>query len=57
VFLNATVVLSFTPAVSKLALKSMKETTRQWNIRNRADLGIKDISKMYNPVIRGWMEY
>jgi RNA-directed DNA polymerase len=49
--------VSFTPAVSKTALKSMKETTRQWNLRNRSDLRLEDIAKMYNPIIRGWLEY
>lgn len=49
--------VSFTPAVSKTALKAMRATTRQWNIRNRTELELKDIAKMYNPVIRGWLEY
>ncbi|WP_080502840.1 group II intron reverse transcriptase/maturase [Neochlamydia sp. EPS4] len=49
--------ISFTPAVSQAALKSMKTTTRQWNIRNRTDLELGDIARMYNPVIRGWLAY
>lgn len=49
--------VSFTPAVSKVALKSMRATTRQWNLRNRTDLGLGDIARMYNPVIRGWLIY
>nr|WP_207391798.1 group II intron reverse transcriptase/maturase [Neochlamydia sp. AcF84] len=49
--------ISFTPAVSQAALKSMKATIRQWNIRNRTDLELGDIAKTYNPVIRGWLVY
>lgn len=49
--------VSFTPAVSKTALKAMRATTRKWNIRNRTELKLEEIAKMYNPVIRGWMEY
>ena len=49
--------VSFTPAVRKVALKSMRATTRQWNLRNRTDLGLGDIARMYNPVIRGWLTY
>lgn len=49
--------VSFTPAVSKVALKSMRATTRQWNLRNRTDLELGDIARMYNPVISGWLTY
>ncbi len=49
--------VSFAPAVSAAALKTMRQTTRQWNFRNRTDLGLTDISRMYNPVLRGWIEY
>ena len=35
----------------------MTEKVRKWNIRNRSDLGLEEISKLYNPVIRGWFEY
>ena len=49
--------ISFTPAVSKTALKSMRATTRKFNWRNRTDLELKDIAKRYNPVLSGWMHY
>lgn len=49
--------VSFTPAVSKAALKAMRQTTRKWNFRNRTDLSLMDISRMYNPILRGWLEY
>lgn len=49
--------LNFTPAVSKTALKSMRAETRKWNFRNRTDLNLEDIANMYNPTLRGWINY
>ncbi len=49
--------VSFTPAVSSSALKSMRQETRRRNFRNRSDLSLEDISRLYNPVLRGWLEY
>jgi RNA-directed DNA polymerase len=49
--------VSFTPAVSKAALKSMRAKTREKNFRNRTELSLQDIANMYNPVLRGWIEY
>lgn len=49
--------VNFTPAVSKSALKSMRETTRKRNWRNRGDLSLNEIAKMYNPVLSGWLRY
>lgn len=49
--------VSFTPAVSSKALKSMRETTRKLNYRNRTDLSLRDISRLHNPVMRGWIAY
>jgi len=49
--------VSFTPAVSKAAQKSMRATTRKFNWRNRTDLSLNDIAKRYNPVLNGWLHY
>ena len=49
--------VSFTPAVSKAALKSMRAETRKRNFRNRTELSLEDIANMHNPVLRGWIEY
>jgi RNA-directed DNA polymerase len=49
--------VSFTPAVSKAAQKSMRAKTRAKGLRNRTDLSLKEIAIMYNPVLRGWIEY
>ena len=52
-----TMFISFTPAVSKIAINAMRKTIRQSNVRNRTELKLEDIARMYNPVIRGWLEY
>lgn len=49
--------VTFTPAVSAAALKEMRQKTRRWNLRNRSDLSLGEIAELYNPVLRGWMEY
>lgn len=49
--------VGFAPAVSKSAQKSMRAETRKWGFRNRTDLNLEDIAHMYNPVLRGWIEY
>jgi RNA-directed DNA polymerase len=49
--------VSFTPAVSAKALKTMRQTTRRLNYRNRTDLSLDDIARLHNPVLRGWMAY
>jgi RNA-directed DNA polymerase len=49
--------VSFTPAVSKSAMKSMKSYVRHSNMRNRTDLDLNAISRKLNPVLRGWLNY
>ena len=49
--------VSFTPAVSAKALKSMRQTTRRLNYRNRTELSLRDISRLFDPVLRGWVAY
>jgi RNA-directed DNA polymerase len=52
-----TLFVNFTPAVSPKALTVMRQTTRSWNFRNRSDLALHEIARMYNPVLRGWLSY
>jgi RNA-directed DNA polymerase len=48
---------NFTPSVSKAAMKSMRAHIRASGIRNRADLSLKEIADIYNPILRGWIQY
>jgi len=49
--------IGFNPAVSKAAVKAMRAETRRRNFRNRTDMSLKEIAQIYNPVLRGWLEY
>jgi len=43
--------VSFTPAVSATAIKTMRQTVRKMNYRNRTELSMADISRLHNPVL------
>ena len=47
----------FNPAVSVPALKAMRATIRELNIRRQTQLSLVDIARRLNPLIRGWIEY
>lgn len=49
--------INFSPAVSNKATKSMREVIRNWRIQLKPDKSIIDISNMFNPIIRGWINY
>jgi hypothetical protein len=51
------VVGGFTPAVSPTALKAMRETIRDLNIRRQTQRTLADIAQVLNPLLRGWIEY
>jgi group II intron reverse transcriptase/maturase len=48
---------SFTPAVSPSALKAIRSTVRDLNIRQQTQRSLDDIAKMLNPLLRGWIGY
>jgi len=49
--------VSFLPAVSTEAAKSMRRTIRSWRIYRMTDKSLKDLACMFNSVIRGWINY
>lgn len=49
--------LSFCPAVSKDALKKMSEAVRSWRLHHRTGSSERDLARLVNPVVRGWMQY
>jgi RNA-directed DNA polymerase len=49
--------LSFSPAVSKDALKKMGATVRAWRLHHRTGSTEHDLARLINPVVRGWMQY
>jgi RNA-directed DNA polymerase len=51
------VYVNFSPAVSRDALKEMRQTIRRWHIQLKNDKELVDLSAMFNPILRGWMNY
>lgn len=49
--------VSFTPAVSKTAQKAMRTKTRNRRFYRITEISLKEISRQYNPVLQGWMNY
>jgi hypothetical protein len=49
--------VSFTPAVSKEAMKSMRLKIRKLRVRMHTELSIEQLAKWLNPIINGWIAY
>src|SRR5215203_2658372 len=49
--------VSFLPAASPKALKTIRHTVRGWGLQRRSDKGLFDIARMFNQYIRGWVDY
>jgi len=51
------VVGGFTPAVSPAALRTMRATIRDLNLRRSTQVSLADIAQQLNPLLRGWVAY
>ena len=49
--------VNFTPAISQKAATRIKKEIRSWSIHLRSDKNIEDLAKMFNSVVRGWVNY
>jgi len=49
--------VNFSPAVSRKAVAGMFQTMRDWRLHRRSDKGLEDLSRMFNPIVRGWINY
>lgn len=49
--------INFTPGVSSKASKAMRLKIRQWRMHLKPDKGLEDLARMFNPVLRGWINY
>ena len=48
---------NFLPAVSGGSRKSMHRVIRKWHIQLKSDKTLDDLSRMFNPILRGWFQY
>jgi RNA-directed DNA polymerase len=49
--------VSFLPAASPAALKAIRQVVRGWSLQTRSDKALDDLARMFNPYIRGWINY
>lgn len=49
--------INFTPAVSNKAKKAMRQAVHNWRMHLKPDKTLEDLSCMFNPIIRGWINY
>jgi group II intron reverse transcriptase/maturase len=49
--------INFSPAISNKAAKGIRQRTRRWRWPLRSDKSLEDLSRMFNPIIQGWINY
>jgi RNA-directed DNA polymerase len=49
--------VSFFPAASPKALKAIRQAIGGWSLQTRSDKALDDLARMFNPYIRGWINY
>jgi RNA-directed DNA polymerase len=54
---TGTLFTGFLPALSVKAVKAINEEVRTWRIHRRSQWELEDLSRMFNPIIRGWVHY
>lgn len=48
---------NFLPAISRTSKKAINQEIRSWHIQMKNDKSLVDLSKMFDPVLRGWNNY
>ena len=48
---------SFLPAISVKAIKAIAAEVRQWRIHRMSHAELEDLARVFNPKIRGWVNY
>lgn len=54
---NGRLFVNFSPAISRSAAKSIRQTMRRWRLQLKSDKTIEDLARMFRPVIQGWINY
>lgn len=49
--------VSFLPGASRHALCRIRKEIREWGLQRRSDKALDDLARMFNPYIRGWVNY
>ena len=54
---NGDIFVGFNPAVSNKAAMAIRNEIRSWRLHLRSDRSLEDFSHMFNPILRGWVNY
>lgn len=49
--------VNFSPAMSRKAATEVQHTMRDWRLHRKSDKSLEALSRMFNPVVRGWINY
>lgn len=49
--------VNFCPAISNAAATKIRRTIRSWGLHAKSDKSILDLSRMFRPVLQGWLNY
>ena len=49
--------VGFNPAVSRTALKKMRQSIRRWRLQLKSHLSLEELGEWVSPVVRGWLNY
>ncbi len=49
--------MNFSPAIADKAGKEIRAEIRSWQLHLRSDKSLEDLSRMFNPKVRGWLQY
>jgi len=49
--------VTFTPAISNKAKKSICDTMRRWKMHRQTDKSLEEMARVANPLLRGWINY
>lgn len=48
---------NYLPAISRSSLKEINRCLRSWHIPLKNEKTLSDLSRMFNPILRGWLAY
>ena len=48
---------NFLPAISRTSKKAIHREIRSWHIQLKNEKSLEDLSRMFNPILRGWLQY
>ena len=51
------VYVNFSPAVSRVSLKAMRQTIRGWHLQLKSDKSLAGLSAISAPILKGWQQY